>query len=128
MNHRPRRYTIYVFIGRDTEAGPMEYVGLDEVNLRLHPGRSLKAPSRAKVRWTSVDGDFEIQFEDNQLFESGRGPVLGASQGDATDYITLPIAESTQRLKYTARVRTKDGCVEEDPQIYIDDSSFRDFF
>ncbi len=127
---KPTRYTNSIFVGEDSQGRPMlEYIALDEINITVQPGRRLKTPSKSKVRWTSLDGDIEIRFDDDPLFDSCRGLVLTASRGETTDYLKLPSAPqgSTLTLKYTAKVYSDKQTVEEDPQIIIDDSSFRNF-
>jgi hypothetical protein len=115
---KSKRFTINIYVGLDSQNRPMlEYIAFDETNATVEPGRFLQAPSKAKVRWSCTDGDFEII---DSALQSGKTP-----SGEATDYKTLPDAGgSTLTLKYTARVYTAGGIVEEDPQIFIDDSSF----
>jgi hypothetical protein len=114
----PKRYTITIYKVTDSNGNTtLEYISEDEASSWHRPGRSIKVPTNAKIRWTSNDGDFSVNFGSHSPFQSACGS-LEASQGDATRYETLTISDRRQVFKYTARVDD----LTEDPEIIVDDS------
>jgi len=116
------RITIKMFIVTDsTGTRTLGYIIHNEISGNDRPGGTVRAHSKSKIRWTSDDGDFSIDFTDPSPLDPPELHLDG-KEGTPTPFKTLktlPLSGGTNPVfKYTADV----GGVTDDPEIIIDDS------